>query len=107
MLEERDVYEEIGGIRGLIRDYLRTECGHNGIVMTDWVMRIPNRGSRYGMPRSSRVAAAGGDLFMPGTKEDYEHILQAMEHGMLTRQQLETNAARVLACGAAAGARPE
>ena len=37
MLEERDVYEEIGGIRGLIRDYIvnvkggliRPECDEN------------------------------------------------------------------------------
>ena len=42
-----------------------------------------------------KVAAAGGDLFMPGTKADYDDILQALKDGRLTREQLLINASRL------------
>ena len=38
---------------------------------------------------------AGGDLFMPGCKADYDNILKGLEDGTLTRQQLMINATRV------------
>ena len=83
--------------RPLTQNYLRTECGYKGIVITDWVMHnVKNLGERYGQPRASRTAAAGGDLFMPGGRIDYEHILTALRSGLLTRRQLEINAARVI-----------
>lgn len=83
--------------RGLIEDYLRAEQNYTGIVMTDWVMNITNLGKAYAKARASRVAAAGGDLFMPGSQADYDHVLTALKSGMITRRQLEENAQRVLA----------
>ena len=55
--------------RGLIMDILRAEYGYQGIVMTDWV--TPITGDARSVHRDSQaqyVAAAGGDLFMPGNK---------------------------------------
>jgi len=83
--------------RGLTEDYLRAECGFRGIVMTDWVLQLKNRGTRYAVANAGRVAAAGGDLFMPGSQKDFDDIMAALGAGELTRHQLEVNASRVVA----------
>ena len=85
--------------RGLIEDILRHEFGFKGIVMTDWVTArgILSKGAKYAPPRASRIAAAGGDLAMPGEKEDYKDILNALKDGSLDRKALLTNALRVAA----------
>ena len=83
--------------RGLIEDILRTEFGFKGIVMTDWVMTImTDSKSIYRNALSDEVAKAGGELFMPGTKKDYERILKALKDGSLSRKQLEVNASRLI-----------
>ena len=54
---------------GLIMDILRAEYGYQGLVMTDWV--TPMTGDARSAHQDSQaqyVAAAGGDLFMPGNK---------------------------------------
>ena len=81
--------------RGLIEGCLRAEWGFAGIVMTDWVFPLKNLGKRYEIARAGRVAAAGGDLFMPGSRRDYNDIMAARAAGMLSRHQLEVNASRV------------
>ena len=64
--------------------------------MTDWVLPLKNRGTRYAVADAGRVAAAGGDLFMPGSQGDYDSIMAALRDGGLTRHQLEVNASRML-----------
>ncbi|MBQ6651598.1 MAG: hypothetical protein IJM67_10155, partial [Atopobiaceae bacterium] len=76
--------------------YLRAESGFVGIVMTDWVLPLKNRGTRYAVADAGRVAAAGGDLFMPGSKGDFDNIMAALKSGTLSRRQLEVNASRVV-----------
>jgi beta-glucosidase len=83
--------------RGLIEDILRSEFGFKGIVMTDWVMTVLSSSkSIYRNALSYEVAKAGGELFMPGTKKDYERVLGALKDGSLSRKQLETNASRLI-----------
>ena len=83
--------------RGLIEDILRCEFGFEGIVMTDWVMSMmDSKNSIYRNSLSNEVAKAGGDLFMPGGKKDYENVLNALKAGTLDRKQLEINASRVI-----------
>ena len=83
--------------RGLIEDVLRGEFGFKGIVMTDWVMTIMTSSkSKYRNALSDEVAKAGGELFMPGTKNDYERVLKALKDGTLSRKQLEINASRLI-----------
>ncbi|MBQ1315887.1 MAG: glycoside hydrolase family 3 protein, partial [Lachnospiraceae bacterium] len=83
--------------RDLITDILRAEWGYEGIVMTDWVIagitQVKNPAHRNAL--SDQVAAAGGDLFMPGGKGDLKNIMDALESGTLSRRQLEENATRV------------
>lgn len=83
--------------RGLTEDILRCEYGYEGIVMTDWVTGggILTKGTKYPAPNAAKVAAAGGDLFMPGCKQDYEQVLAGLKDGIVSRKQLEINATRV------------
>lgn len=82
--------------RDLTQDILRAEFGFKGIVMTDWVIAMMgDKDSPYDVAHASKVAAAGGDLFMPGGKGDYKDVMAALKKGELDRHQLEVNATRV------------
>ncbi len=83
--------------RGLIEDILRREYGYEGIVMTDWVTASDFyvKNPKYSIPNAAKVAAAGGDLFMPGCSKDYNEVLEGLKDGTLSRKQLEINATRV------------
>lgn len=87
--------------RDLIEDILRCEFGFQGIVMTDWVVQggmLP-KDAKYPGPTAAEVAAAGGDLFMPGSKDDCADVRKALQEGRLSKEQLQINATRVLAFG--------
>ena len=83
--------------RDLTEDILRCEWGYKGIVMTDWVIGggVLSKEAKHAVPNAGRVAAAGGDLFMPGTEKDYKEVLEALRDETLSREQLEINATRV------------
>ena len=83
--------------RDLTEDILRKEFGFGGIVMTDWVTGggFLSKNAKYQPPQAYKVAAAGGDLFMPGGKADYENVLSALKDGKLSREQAMINASRV------------
>jgi beta-glucosidase len=98
-------YNLINGIhssesRPLTEGFLRAECGYEGIVMTDWVLDLKNHGTMFKKADAGRVAAAGGDLFMPGCQGDYDSVMDALKSGALTRSQMEINAERVRAMSA-------
>lgn len=80
---------------GLIRDILRCEFGFRGIVMTDWIVRMSMSGGKYKLPHAWEVAAAGGDVLMPGSRTDYKTLLKGLRAGKVSRRQLEINAARM------------
>lgn len=83
--------------RDLIDWILRKEFGFRGVVMTDWIMDGTSpRDTAYPAARASRVAAAGGELVMPGRKRDFEDMMEALKAGRLTRKQLLINATRML-----------
>ncbi len=83
--------------RGLIEDILRAEYGYKGIVMTDWVTAMAGDSrSAHRDSQAQYVAAAGGDLFMPGGKSDYENLLQGIDSGAVTLEQVKINASRVV-----------
>ena len=83
--------------RGLIEDILRCEYGYEGIVMTDWVIQMAaDKKSTYRNSLARFVAAAGGDLFMPGGKSDYEDLKKGIQEGNVSEKQVRINATRVL-----------
>ena len=98
----------------LLEVILRWEWGFDGLVMTDWVVDGMTR-SDMKHPRATAAATikAGGELFMPGGETDRQDLLAALERGSagrgpggrsepedgdvsLTRDELETQAARVI-----------
>ncbi len=84
--------------KDLTEDVLRGEWGFKGIVMTDWVIGGAfNKNAVYPAPEAWKVAAAGGDLFMPGSQADLANVQKALEDGSVDRSVLEKNASRVLA----------
>lgn len=84
--------------RGLIEDYLRAENGYEGIVMTDWVIEAAStsRNPKYRIEAAPYIEIAGGDLLMPGSRTDYEKLLDGVKNGAVSRNQLEVIASRVI-----------
>jgi len=82
--------------RDLIEDILRAEFGFKGIVMTDWLVAALNSGKKkYPVTNAARIAAAGGDLVMPGGPGDLKAMLDGLKDGTLNRRQLMINSTRV------------
>lgn len=83
--------------RGLIEDILRCEYGFKGIVMTDWVVDALSSSTenKYRGALAPEVVKAGGDLFMPGCKADFDRVLAALGEGSIDRKQIQQNATRV------------
>ncbi len=83
--------------RELCTQILRREFGFTGVCMTDWVIDMipPLAGSVYVNSNAARVAAAGGDLFMPGGKNDYKKMVAGTNDGTLSTEVLQVNGTRV------------
>lgn len=83
--------------RDLIESVLRGEWGFEGIVMTDWLVAMGTNvsGAKHPAARADRIAAAGHELIMPGSKGDWKNILNGLKEGSVTRAQLEENASRL------------
>ena len=73
---------------------LRSEFGFKGLLMTDWIIGgdILGGDGKYGAPSAPRAAASGHTLFMPGSKKDYEELVQGIKDGIVSREQLKWNA---------------
>lgn len=85
--------------RELTTDILFGEFGFDGLVMTDWVIGgglLLAAGSKYGVPDTALVAAAGCSLFMPGRKNDYKELCKGLKAGKVTTEQLRWNAGRII-----------
>ena len=84
--------------RDLSEDILRCEFGYEGIIMTDWVVGngvMNSKADIHPAVKPQLVAAAGGDLFMPGGKADFKNMMEGLADGSLSREQLQINATRV------------
>ena len=84
--------------RDLSEDILRCEFGYEGIIMTDWVVGngvMNSKDDIHPAVKPQLVAAAGGDLFMPGCKADWKNMMAGLQDGSVTREQLQINASRV------------
>ncbi|MCI1681707.1 MAG: glycoside hydrolase family 3 C-terminal domain-containing protein [Bacteroides sp.] len=84
-------YNKINGVytsesSELLTDILRNEWGFKGAVMTDWNGGIDNPAQIY----------AGNDLLMPGTTNQRDSILKAVKSGILSENDVNRDARRVL-----------
>ncbi|KAL6593357.1 beta-glucosidase-related glycosidase [Neocallimastix californiae] len=92
-------YNLINGVhtsesKELTNDILRNEFGFEGIVMTDWVVGLGGN-HKYSGPTPYNVIKATGDIYMPGSKADYEAVLKALKEGTLSIEELEMSASRI------------
>ena len=77
---------------------LREEFGFAGIVMTDWLMMGTSAATeKHPAPEAWRIAAAGGQLVMPGSKRDVQNLTEALKSGKISREQLVRNASGLIA----------
>ncbi len=88
-------YNPVNGIynvenKSLLEDYLRGECGFDGVVMTDWTSTSP------GLASPVKAIQAGNDLLMPGMITDRVPILLAIRSGELSLNDLRRCAVRVI-----------
>lgn len=82
----------------LLTEVARDEWNFDGFIMTDWLVTfgmMPNKG-KYTTASPHRTIAAGNDMIMPGLKADTDDILNAVENGKLSREELEIAAERIL-----------
>ena len=71
---------------GLLTTVLRDEWGFDGIVMTDW-------GVKDGTVKSSK---AGNDLMEPGRQVEIDRLLDAVNAGEISQEELDRNVRRML-----------
>ena len=77
------------GHHDLLTKILRQDWGFNGMVMTDWI------GIRKDLNTAVEVAA-GNDLMEPGNKQQAEQIIEAVEKGELSMDDVNRNVRRLL-----------
>ncbi|MCF0178572.1 MAG: glycoside hydrolase family 3 C-terminal domain-containing protein [Bacteroidales bacterium] len=70
----------------LLTKILRNDWGFKGIVMTDW-------GSKAG---TVKAVHAGNDLMMPGSENEKQRIIDAVNDGSLDIADLDRNVRRIL-----------
>ncbi|MBQ2505890.1 MAG: hypothetical protein II526_05930, partial [Erysipelotrichaceae bacterium] len=83
--------------QGLCIDVLRREWNYDGILMTDWIIGrdMSVKGSIYPTPDPVKVAASSHSLYMPGSKKDYEKLLNGVRDKKIPLKQLEINGSRL------------
>jgi len=84
-------YNKINGTytsesHGLLTTLLRKEWGFKGFVMTDW----------FGGKDPVAQMQAGNELIMPGTPQQSQRILEAVQHDSLDIKVLDENISKIL-----------
>ena len=84
-------YNKINGTyapenENLIEEILRNEWGFEGMVMTDW------GGGRDAVA----TVKAGNDLLMPGSAQQIQTIIEAVQNGTLDEKIIDRNVERIL-----------
>ncbi|MCB0847357.1 MAG: glycoside hydrolase family 3 C-terminal domain-containing protein, partial [Bacteroidetes bacterium] len=70
----------------LLTDVLRGDWGFEGIVMSDW----------FGGQDAPAQISAGNDLLEPGTKRQWDALIEAQENGTLSMEDIDISVKRIL-----------
>ena len=81
----------------LLIKVLRCEMKFKGLVMTDWITsgQINYKKSKHPCKYAHQDLVNGVNICMPGSKKDIKDIKSALNKGLITRADLENNAAIV------------
>jgi len=84
-------YNQVNGTytsqsRYLLTEILRDEWGFEGVVMSDW----------FGGKDAPAQIRAGNDLLEPGTKRQWDALIDAWENGRLSMEDIDTSVKRIL-----------
>lgn len=85
----------------LLLTVLREEWGYKGLVMSDWVIaQLEDKSLKHRAEKAAPAVKAGNDIFMPGSKADYQEVLSALKGKnpdcRLGREEAEEAAGRVV-----------
>ena len=70
----------------LLTDVLRNDWGFEGLVMSDW----------FGGRNAAAQISAGNDLLEPGTKKQWDALIEASENGTLSIEAIDRSVSRIL-----------
>ena len=85
----------------LMETVLRDEWGFEGIVMTDWLGDAPeDSANKWPRFHANGVIKAGNDIMMPGSKKDFDVLMNAIDNPdaeyPITRENLVKCASRLI-----------
>lgn len=99
-------YNRINGVHtansyDLLQNMARDEYGFDGVVMTDWFSSqrssyMGDNDKKYVCAYSEQCISAGNDWQMPGSKENFQDILTAIDDGRLSVADLQFCTANVI-----------
>ena len=88
-------YNLINGIhssenKALLIDVLRNEWNFNGLIMTDWSPSDDSKikTTKYSSQHIFNIIKGGNNIMMPGTRKDYNIIIDNLEKSLITREDL-------------------
>ncbi len=88
-------YNLINGIhssenKALLIDVLRNEWNFNGLIMTDWSPSDDSKikTTKYSSQHIFNIIKGGNNIMMPGSKKDYNIIIDNLEKSLITREDL-------------------
>ena len=81
----------------LLIDVLRNEFGFKGLILSDWFISgmMDNKYSKYKAQNAFDNIKGGNNLIMPGSKIDYNIIIEKLNQKLLTRDDLLQCASKV------------
>jgi len=83
---------------GIINNILRKEIHFNNIVMTDWLftgMAANDPGHKYQEYSPYEIIKSSVDVIMPGNKDFYDNVLEAVKTNKLSIETVEASATRI------------
>ncbi|MDO5391115.1 MAG: glycoside hydrolase family 3 N-terminal domain-containing protein [Eubacteriales bacterium] len=90
--------EHTSQCKDLVEEILRGEFGFQGLVMTDWVTTGVkfNPSSAHPAVYAHKIIKAGNDIVMAGGQPDFDDMMEALNNGTISRQEIDICATRVL-----------